>query len=244
MPIIKIFNRSRLMDTLDWTKLAGDVTPETSRIPYEPNKHLFKKVAFDVFQLNSSPVESLWILEEGDDGQQFLAARYTDEESETLEVKSHWSALSDREGKNVTLTYKDAPIQRFASSDYGFSEDDIHTFQQTLVEKLGSDESFVSKLLKSQPKIKLDSLMLQFPELQALAVGLEEEGPQPELEYTDEPQGPDQDEDIWDLDVYEKRMDEYPELRLSEPIEKQVAVLLELQRRFPEELSELVRKLR
>ncbi len=158
------------METLDWTKLSGDITPEPGKIPYAPNKHLFKKVAFDVFQLNSSPVESLWTLEDGDNGEQFLVAQYSDEQPETLEVKSHWAALADKEGKNVTLTYKNSPIQRFASSDFGFGEEDVHTFQQALVEKLGSDKSFVSKLLKSQPKSKLNLLVSQFPELLALAV--------------------------------------------------------------------------
>lgn len=160
------------MESLDWTQLAGNVVPETGRIPYEPNKHLFRKVAFDVFQLSSSPVESLWALEDGEDGEQFLVAQYSDEDTdtETLESKSHWEALSDREGKNVTLTYKTTAIQRFASADHGFGEEDVHLFQQALIEKLASDKEFVSKLLQSQPKAKLDLLVSQFPELQALAV--------------------------------------------------------------------------
>jgi len=163
------------MESLDWTKLAGDVTPQTGRIPYTPNKHLFRKVAFDVFQLNSSPVESLWTLEDAEDGTQYLVAQYGEEEPETLEVKSHWEALADREGKNITLIYKSAPIQRFASADYGFDVEDVHLFQQALVEKLGSDKSFVTKLLKSQPKTKLDSLIAQFPELRGLAIGQTQE---------------------------------------------------------------------
>lgn len=160
------------MESLDWTQLAGNVVPDTGRIPYEPNKHLFRKVAFDVFQLSSSPVESLWALEDGEDGEQFLVAQYSDEDTdtETLESKSHWEALSDREGKNVTLTYKTTAIQRFASTDHGFGEEDVHLFQQALIEKLASDKEFVSKLLQSQPKAKLDLLVSQFPELQALAV--------------------------------------------------------------------------
>lgn len=154
------------METLDWTKLASDVTSDTSKVPYEPNKHLFTKVAFDVFQLNSSPVDSLWILEDGEDGQQYLAAQYGDEHAEeTLEVKSHWKALTDRDSKNVTLMYKDAPIQRFASSEYGFSKDDIHLFQKTLIEKLSSDKAFVEKLLKSQPEDRREMLLRQYPEL-------------------------------------------------------------------------------
>lgn len=153
------------METLDWTKLAGDVTPNTSKIPYEPNKHLFKKVAFDVFQLNSSPTESLWLLEEGEDGQQYLVAQYGDEEGESLESRGHWEALADKQGKNITLMYKDSPIQRFASSDYGFNEEDVHIFQETLLNKLSSDKEFVKRLIDAQPENKKELLLKQFPEL-------------------------------------------------------------------------------
>jgi len=153
------------METLDWTKLAGEVTPDDSRVPYEPNKHMFRKVAFDVFQLNSSPVESLWILEEDEDGQQYLVARYEESGEETLEAKSHWEALVDKKGENITLMYKDSPIQRFASTDYGFDSEDVHVFQQVLVEKLSSDQEFVKKLINSQPEAKRNLLLEQFPEL-------------------------------------------------------------------------------
>lgn len=153
------------MDTLDWTKLASDITPNTRRIPFEPNKHLFKKVAFDVFQLNGSPVESLWLLEEDENGEQFLVAQYDDQEAKGLEVKSHWAALADKDYKNVTLLYKDTPIQRFASSQYGFDESDAHIFQHTLIEKLSSDKEFLAKFLESQPEERRNELLRQFPEL-------------------------------------------------------------------------------
>lgn len=159
------------METLDWTQLASTVVPDKNRIPYEPNKHLFKKVAFDVFQLSGSPIESLWTLEDGEDGSQYLVAQYEDgaEAEKSLESKSYWAALSDRDGQNVTLTYKNTPIQRFASTEYGFTKEDVHLFQDAVVEKIASSESFVSKFLKSQPKVKLDLLVSQFPELSAIA---------------------------------------------------------------------------
>ena len=155
------------MDTLDWTQLNGVVNPDLRKIAYEPNKHLFTKVAFDVFQLSSSPVDSLWILEEGDDGKQYLVARYDEEiVDEGLKSESSaWNALPDKEAKNVTLFYKDSPIQRFASEDYGFTAEDVGVFQQTLVEKLSSDKSFREKFLNSQPKSRRDALLQQFPEL-------------------------------------------------------------------------------
>ncbi|KKN17594.1 hypothetical protein LCGC14_0964270 [marine sediment metagenome] len=155
-----------ISETLDWTKLAKDVVPDADKIPYESNKHLFTKIAFDVFQLNNVPVESYWILEDGEDGNQYLVAQYGEElTQESLESKSHWLALADRDKKNVTLAYKNEPIQRFASSEYGFSEKDIHVFQRTLIEKLSYDKTFVDKLLRSQPEEKRKMLLEQFPEL-------------------------------------------------------------------------------
>ena len=154
------------METLTWIKLAREVVSDTSKVPYESNKHLFTKIAFDVFQLNTSPVDSLWILENGDDGKQYLVAKYSDEEpAKELEAKSSWVALADTDSKNVTLLYKDKPIQRFASSDFGFTKDDVHIFQKTLVQKLSSDKSFVTKLIKSQPQETQEMLTMQFPEL-------------------------------------------------------------------------------
>lgn len=154
------------METLDWTKLAADIKSDNDgKIPYQPNKHLFSKVAFDVFQLNNMPNESLWILEEGADGEQYLVAQYDEESNDSLEIKSNWMTLCDRKAENVTLTYKDTPVKRFASSDYGFTKDDINIFQQMLIQKLSNDESFVYKLLKSQPEAKRKLLLEQFPEL-------------------------------------------------------------------------------
>lgn len=163
------------MESLDWTKLAGDITQDTKRIPYGPNKHLFHKVAFDVFQLNSSPIESLWTLEDDDDGTQYLVAQYSDDEkSHSIEVTSSWEALSDKSGKNVTLLYKDTPIQRFASADYGFDGDDVHLFQQSLVKLLNSNPNFVAKVLRGQSKERLGILAQHYPELRALDAELEE----------------------------------------------------------------------
>lgn len=154
------------METLDWTKLASNVVPDNTKIPYEPNKHLFKKVAFDVFQMNSAQKESLWSLESDEDGSQYLVALYDDDQSDGLESKSNWQALSDKESKNITLTYKDVPIKRFASQDYGFDANDIHLFQKSLVGLLNSNPSVVSEMLRSQSKERLGIIAQHFPELQ------------------------------------------------------------------------------
>lgn len=153
------------METIDLTKVAKVVDPDKKRLPYGKYKHLFTKVAFDVFQLNSSPVESYWTLEKGDDGQEYLVANYEKEPDEKLQVKSSWEALSDKESKNVTLLYKGVPIKRFASSDYGFESNDVNIFKNALVNKLSADPEFVDKLMKILTEEKRSALIEAFPEL-------------------------------------------------------------------------------
>lgn len=154
------------METLDWQKLAGTVVPDNTRLPYEPNKHLFRKVAFDVFQFKGGPVDSLWILEEAEDGTPYLVAQYDEEENQDgLEAKGSWQAISNQSGDSVTLFYNNTPITRFASSDYGFSKDDVHLFQDALLEKMSSDKEFKDKFLKSLSEERRNALVSQFPEL-------------------------------------------------------------------------------
>lgn len=153
------------METLDWNDLADKVVPKPGKVLYSENKHRFTKVAFDVFRMNDSPIESLWILEDGDDGKQYLVARYDDQEEGQLEAKSSWMALLDKKAENVTLFYNDYPIQRFASLDYGFGPHDAHIFQRMLVDKLNADKSFVEKLMSNQSDEHRKNITERFPEL-------------------------------------------------------------------------------
>jgi len=151
------------MDTLNWN-LLSDIVDNKGRVPYNQNQHLFTKIAFDVFQLNSSPIESLWIMQEDDNGESYLAAMY-DEKEQQIEAKSGWSALADKEAQNITLLYKDIPIHRFASKDYKFNSEDANIFQNILISKISSDKEFLKKFLNSQPKEKQKQILSQFPEL-------------------------------------------------------------------------------
>ncbi|MFA5024026.1 MAG: hypothetical protein WC523_03680 [Patescibacteria group bacterium] len=149
-------------ETLDWGKLSEDTKENTKKIPFEQNKKYFTKIAFDVFQYNNSPVDSLWVLETDDsDGKQYLVAKYEDTDN-TLETTSSWTAILDTEKKNITLAYKNIPIQRFASAEFGFTEDDAFIFQKTLIQKLSSDKSFIEKFIKSLPKEKQEMLLTHF----------------------------------------------------------------------------------
>jgi hypothetical protein len=122
----------------------------------------FKKVAFDRFKVDQDPYDGLWALEDID-GKPHLV-RASNPQFEVRKV-GDWEAISDFEKRNVTLSYKNIPITRFSSDEYGFSSNDISIFKSALIEKTSSDNSFVKELLKDQPQTKREALVSTFPEL-------------------------------------------------------------------------------
>ena len=126
---------------------------------------VLEKVAFDLVRITSSPYnpyDGLWTLSESD-GKKFLVMA-SDPRFESS-GSGDWSAISDYDCKNVTLAYKNIPIHRFSSNDFGFSNDSVSIFKSTLLEKTSSDNSFLKELLSEQPSTKRDSLVTTFPEL-------------------------------------------------------------------------------
>lgn len=125
----------------------------------------FEKVAFDLVRITSSPYnpyEGLWNLSEVD-GKKFLV-RASDPKFD-YKKSGEWTVISDYDNDNVTLSYKDIPIHRFSSREYGFSGDNISIFKTTILDKTASDDNFVKELLLEQPNLKKESLVSTFPEL-------------------------------------------------------------------------------
>jgi hypothetical protein len=147
------------MEQNDWAGLFRKYA--SNKVDYDKHKHLFTKVAFDVFQMNSSPVDALWTLEDGEDGKQYLVATY--DEDTTLKTESAWKTIANKEASAITLFYKDCPVHKFASSEYGFCKDDAHLFERLILSK-ASDSGFVKSMLASEPD-KAESILALFPEL-------------------------------------------------------------------------------
>lgn len=126
------------------------------------NAGAFKKVAFDVYRVDNDPYHDLWTLETFEDGLHLVRA--TEDISERKEA-GDWSALSDDTKDNISLYYKNIPISRFSSKDYGFSSDDIILFKSTLIEKLSTDTNFVKEVLKEQSLNKRNAILEAAPEL-------------------------------------------------------------------------------
>jgi hypothetical protein len=126
---------------------------------------VLEKVAFDLVRITSSPYnpyDGLWTLSESD-GKKFLV-RASDPRFESS-GSGDWSAISDYDCKNVTLAYKNVPIHRFSSNDFGFANHSVSIFKSTLLEKTSSDNSFLKELLSEQSFSKRESLVTTFPEL-------------------------------------------------------------------------------
>lgn len=156
------------METVDLKSVAKAIIPDKSKVLYKDNAHNFTKVAFDVFQLNNAPVESYWILEKAEDGQEYLVAKYDEDTSLEVLASAKWDVLLDKDKKNATLSYKNTPIQRFASSDYGFTPEDAHLFQRALSNKMNTEKTFVRAFFESQSQERKKELLSKFPELEKL----------------------------------------------------------------------------
>jgi hypothetical protein len=125
----------------------------------------FEKVAFDLVRITQSPYnpyDGLWTLSEIE-GKKFLV-RASDPKFD-YKTSGDWSTVSDYDGNNVTLVYKNVPIHRFSSSEYGFSSDDVNVFKSAILDKTASDEKFLREMLLEQPMLKKESLVTTFPEL-------------------------------------------------------------------------------
>jgi len=146
-------------ENLDWSFLNNKMNPSTDKVNFDSVKHLVHKVAFDVYKMNDSS-ESLWELRDDDDGTQYLVALY--DEPADIVIKSQedkmWTATADHEGKNVTLSYKDFPIERFAIAEHGVAPKRADEFAR-FIENKARDKEFVAGLVASMPKQKKTAVL-------------------------------------------------------------------------------------
>lgn len=144
-----------MSDLFDWKALNNIVSPEKGKLVFEENKHLFKKVAFDVYKRMGSQTDKLWELRTDEDGKQYLFALY-DVESEDGLVSTaslnKWSAIADKEGKGITLSYNKIPVYRFSSEMYKFAADEAASFAK-FVEEKANDPKWVNSFIERAPDL-------------------------------------------------------------------------------------------
>lgn len=144
----------------NWAHLAEAVEPKTDskRLSWDEVRTNFRKVAWDVYKSNDNS-DTLWELRADEDGKNYLYAMYeaapikTSEEPQTeMQVKasSDWSAICDRDRKNITLSFKGFPLKRFASEEYKFSSEEAEGFAAFLQAKTAEPE-FVRQVITGLP---------------------------------------------------------------------------------------------
>ena len=121
-----------------------------------------KKVAFDMYKVFGDQYDDLWRVEkEGDDS---LLVRSSDPQYQR-EEGGDWSASSNYDYNNVTLSYKNVPICAFSAEDYGFNNDDIFTFKAALLDMTSTDTGFLKKVIGSQANAKVSAIESIFPDM-------------------------------------------------------------------------------
>lgn len=123
------------------------------------------KIAFDVYRVDNDPYCDLWVMEDIDGAPHLVRASDPQFEHST---NGEWTAISDYEKANVTLSYKGIPIQRFSSSEYGFTKDDILMFKSSLLDRAKTDDEFVKTIISKQPSSKRMHIANSCPELKKL----------------------------------------------------------------------------
>lgn len=119
------------------------------------------KVAFDMYKVYGDHYGCLWKMENVN-GKDFLVRASNPEYN--YSNHGEWNISSDYEGQNITLSYRDTPIERFSSEEFGFNLDSALTFKTALKEKL-DDGQFVRDVLSAQPKDKFNAISASYPEL-------------------------------------------------------------------------------
>lgn len=142
---------------LDWDHLVEATTTAHTRFKFADVEHLFRKIAFDSYRLKDTSAPGLWELRE-EDGVKYLYSVYDDAvDLTTVSQTSDWRATADRDGKNITLAFKQLPLMRFAAADHGFAQDEAADFAHFLQSKV-QDQEFVSQLVKTLPEAKQTAL--------------------------------------------------------------------------------------
>lgn len=142
---------------LDWENLADSTETAHTRYKFADVQHLMRRVAFDVYKpLSGSDV--CWELRE-EDGIKYLYSVYDKPEdlTATSTKDQDWVATSDRDGKNVTLSFRQFPLVRFAAASHGFAQDEAEDFAKFLQAK-AQDKEFADKLVRQLPEPKRAAL--------------------------------------------------------------------------------------
>ena len=134
------------MAEFNWTSVEQSVPSKRSCYDYEQYQKYFRKVAFDCYKSAAGNSDQLWELRTADDGRQYLYALYGEPEDVVAASVTTWEATADQDGSQVTLSYKNIPVYKFAAKDYRFTPELSQEFAKFLTEK-ARDPKWIDTLL-------------------------------------------------------------------------------------------------
>lgn len=105
----------------------------------------FAAIGFGLFRDNE---DSIWKLEAGDDGVEYIVKAEETSDSnkdKVVEACGDWCAICDETKENVTLSHRGAPVYKFASQDFGFEPKEAKDFAKYIVNRTKEAE-FVEKI--------------------------------------------------------------------------------------------------
>jgi hypothetical protein len=159
---------------INWDNFEG--IGKDKRIPLKGNEHRITRVAFDLVRFNDNTSEELWQIQSSDDGE-FLVRTYNLPEDKIVS-ESDWTVNLDKSGENITVAYKNMPIQRFASKQFGAEDlSEALLLRRTIRKKLALDQGFVDSFVKSLPENKQEILigLINVPSIKKPVVAAQEE---------------------------------------------------------------------
>jgi len=138
-------------------------TASVKRVAREGSEHLFKKAAADLFRKNDE--EGLWKIETAETGEEFfIRTEIEDPEASFTKEASLWSVAADKGNKNITLAYKNIPLKRFASAEFGFTEGNVSAFCDRILASVADKEFKKHIFAELGPQTK-KTVEIECPEL-------------------------------------------------------------------------------
>lgn len=126
-------------------------------------KDKIEKVAYDVVRFVDGSPEELWQIQNTDDGDYIVALYKEEDKVATASIKNNW--LVTVKNANLHVFYKQDHLLKIAASELGFGDADLNMAKRYLPQKLASNKSLVSALLKSVSDDVRTAILAKYPEL-------------------------------------------------------------------------------
>lgn len=133
-------------------------------IKYAEVEDQLRKVAYDVVVFRDNP-EKLWQIVDGEDGGQYIAAMYGDEEilEKSSSNENPWSIELNKAKTSATIFYKTTPINNVDLVKNAVS--DVLDFKANVPKMLKESKTLVANLINDLDDEYRKQIISQYPEL-------------------------------------------------------------------------------